>query len=85
MTVSWYEFLQPFQENMEGILMRFRHCRTRFFKMKFVETMDAGEDAPAPSAQPQQPPVVEEKQADSGDGKEPKFHKMACSWGDQTP
>jgi len=44
-------------------------------KMNFVETMEAGEGAPAPSDQPQQPPVVEEKKADSGDGKEPKFHK----------
>lgn len=43
-------------------------------KMNFVETMEAGGEAAAP-AQPPQAPPAEEKKPDSGDGKEPKFHK----------
>ena len=43
-------------------------------KMNFVETKEAG-GGPAPSDQPQQPPVVEEKKSGFGDDKEPKFHK----------
>jgi hypothetical protein len=44
-------------------------------KMNFVETKDAGGGQPPPSNQPPPPPVVEEKKTDSGDSKEPKFHK----------
>ncbi len=44
-------------------------------KMNFVETMEAAGGQSAASSQPQPPPAAEEKKPDSGDGKEPKFHK----------
>ena len=44
-------------------------------KMNFVETMESGAGEAGPSDQPPQAPAAEEKKPDSGDSKEPKFHK----------